>query len=57
MNEHENHPQTLYVSVLRSDLYSLCAQRDALKVEVRNLKQALRDKGVAVDLPKMLHAS
>lgn len=57
MNELASHPKTLYVSIPRSELSSLRAERDALKDEVRSLQQALREKGVAVDLPKLMKAS
>lgn len=56
MNDYNIFPKTLYVSVLRSDLEAIKAERDALKAEVQGLKNALREQGVAVDLPKMLHA-
>ena len=56
MNDHNLFPKTLYVSVLRTDLEAIKAERDALKNQVQSLENALREHGVAVDVPKMLHA-
>lgn len=56
MNDHKIFPKTLYVSIPRKELEALRAERDALKAEVKGLKAALADRGIAVDVPKVLRA-
>lgn len=45
MNDSKIHPKTLYVSILRTDLEAINADREALRAEVARLKAQVQSAG------------